>query len=276
MIEEKISEIEDKIIPIKDFLESNKNDDKYKSLYKGFITLECPLVVNPDILFIGINPGHGAFKENKNRGTNETIRLFNPESEIIHDWFKDNTARGGNQGNGWKSYHWFQRDKPINNPFPARMIDLLYEIAEYRFGKNEKDNFSEAPSWFKSFGQNIMHTNLYPIATTETKDLNKIFRHLKNEHEIKTILNKQNGLKEWDIKLFFISKIKNLVQLIQPKVIVCMGTTAFNDFTYTHEKKVDNIFKLEENNRPVIGFSRSGNWSGLISKLAKLIADELK
>lgn len=275
MINKKYSEIEQKIIPIKDFLENNKSDDKYKSLYKGFITIECPIVFNPDILFIGINPGQGASKENNNNGINETIRLFNPES-TIHDWYKDNTARGGNQGNGWKPYHWYQRDKPINNPFPARMIDLLYEIAECKFGKNEKDNLSQEPSWFKSFGQNIMHTNLYPIATTETKDLNKIFRHLKNEPEIKTLLNKQNGLTEWDIKLFFILKIKNLVQLIQPKVIVCMGTTAFNDFTYTHEKKADNIFKLEENNRPIIGFSRSGNWSGLISKLAKLIAEELK
>jgi hypothetical protein len=268
----KYSELELEIIPIKDFLEREKN--RYKD-YKGFITLQSPLVLNPDILFIGINPGDGAFIENENHGINETIRLFNPESEIELDWYKYGNARGGKLGNNWKGYHWYQRDKKIHNTFPQRMIDLLYEIAEHKFGKAENDNNLHQPSWFESFGKNIMYTNLYPIATTNTTDLNRIFGNLKKEPEIRLLLNKQNELNEWHIKLFFIANIRRLVNLVQPKVIVCMGTTAFNDFTYTHDKKVDDIFMWEKENLKVIGFSRSGNWGSIIPRLAELIAEQI-
>lgn len=57
------SEIEKKIEPIKDFLEENKNTKYYKVLYKGIITLDSPLVYKPEILFIGINSGEGAYNE---------------------------------------------------------------------------------------------------------------------------------------------------------------------------------------------------------------------
>lgn len=268
--------IESKVLPIKDFIESNKDDEKYKGLYKGFITLQSPLILNPDILFIGINSGDGAFVENQKLGNKETIRVFNPESKIDLDWYKVGVARGEMQGKNWKAYHWYQRDKKINNIFPQRMIDLLYKIAEIRFGKDENRSMLQEPLWFKSFGQKIMYTNLYPIATTNTVDLKKIFGYLIKEPEIKSLLEKQNGLKEWDIQKFFITEIKSLVNLVQPKAIVCMGTKAFDDFTNTNKKKVKKVFKLDKENRTVIGFSRKGNWCGLIPELAKEIADKLE
>jgi hypothetical protein len=61
------------------------------------------------------------------------------------------------------------------------------------------------------------------------------------------------------------------MHLVQPKTIVCIGTQAFNDFTFTSERKKRKIFKTEKNGYPIIGFSRSGNWSGLIPEIAKEI-----
>ncbi len=45
----KYSEIERKIHPIVEFLEENKT--KYKDLYKGIITLQSPIVFQPEIFF---------------------------------------------------------------------------------------------------------------------------------------------------------------------------------------------------------------------------------
>ena len=48
----KYSEIERKFFPVMDYLEKYKQEEPYKSLYKGFITLQSPLFLNPEILFL--------------------------------------------------------------------------------------------------------------------------------------------------------------------------------------------------------------------------------
>jgi len=269
--------IEDKIKDIVEILEKNKTT-RYKGLYKGIATLLSPIVKNPDILFLGINSGDGAFKEiNQGKDSYDTpLRMIGEDETFINgeiDWFKKNTSRGGFVNGRWEAYEWFQRDKPINNIFPARMIDLLYLIAEKKYPKITNNT---EPIWASECKKKIMYSNIYPIITSDTRDLYKIFSLLKEENDLKHLWENKKSLKKWDIQLFFVKLSHELVSLIKPKVIVCMGTQAFNDYTYTHNKKKSKIFTYKNDNEPlVIGFSRSGNFSSLLPKLADMIFKEI-
>jgi hypothetical protein len=266
--------IETKIQPIVDLLETKK-DAEYRGLYKGIVTLMSPLLESPDVLFLGINSGSGAWKERNGDGeTNDTpLRMLNHDEQFIretNDLFKSNTARGSwgtNKEN--KSFEWWQRDKPINNVFPARMIDLIYEIAHHKYPSIETQD-TEEPKWSDKVKSKIMYTNLYPIITDDTRALKSVHKLLAEEDLMRTLIGKSE-INEWDVRLFFINQIYRLIELINPKVIVCLGATVFNDFTFTSTEKKDPIFKTTIENRPVIGFSRRGNWSTVIPELAKHI-----
>lgn len=261
--------IEKKLYPVLNFLEQNKENEKYKDLYKGFITIQSPLVYNPDILFIGINPGEGAFKENGNKAP---IRVFTLENEIKLDWYKNGNARCKKENKKWmKGYEWYQRDKGINNQFVANMIEVLYKVAELKYPENESGK-NKLPFWHETLGQNIMFTNLYPVATTNTKDLRAVFKNLTEEASLKSLFGKSDSINGWDIQKYFIERTIELKYLVQPKIIVCIGTQAFNDFTFTHKKKNNKIFKMEKEGYPVIGFARLGNWNGLVPDIANEIA----
>ena len=54
----RIIEHEKRYLKIKEVLE---NSSEYKDLYKGMITIESKVIERPDILFVGINPGQGAY-----------------------------------------------------------------------------------------------------------------------------------------------------------------------------------------------------------------------
>jgi len=266
--------IESKILPIKDYLENNKNDNRYNSIYKGFITHFGPVIYNPEILFIGINPGEGAFIENHNNGIKTTpVRLFNPKERIELDWFKDGNARANKKK--WKAYKWFERDKRINNIFVANMIDLLYFIAEEQNGDSHTKDVNK-PNWYESFGQRIMFTNLYPIATKNTYDLKNILNNLSKEKELskywEEALRNEKKINDWIVRKYFIKRIYELVKLTAPKIIVCQGLSSYNDFTFSSANgKI--IVNTEKKNVdcPIIGFARNGNWSSLIPEIAKEI-----
>ena len=273
---EKYQEIEEELYPIKDFLEKNKENDKYKMLYKGFITIQSPLIYNPDILFIGINPGQGAFIENRNNKIEVSpIRLFDSKIKVDLDWYKDGNARGYSKNKVWYDFKWYETNQRINNRFVVNMIDVLYKVAKIKFPNDISENNKE-PFWYKNFGQNIMFTNLYPIATKNTKDLNGIFTSFSKEPELFSHFGKSKSVKKWDVQRSFIRKIENLIELVEPKAIVCIGTQAFNDLTFTTTKKDEKVFKGKKRDFPVIGFNRSGNWSNLTSDIAKAIVDEMK
>lgn len=265
---ENYATIEKKLYTILDFLEQNKENVKYKDLYKGFITLQSPLIFNPDILFIGINPGQGAFKEN---GSKTPIRIFNPEIEIKLDWYKNGNARCEKNKNEWiKAYEWYQKDKGINNIFIVNMLQILYKVAELQYPDKELEK-NKIPFWYESLGQNIMFTNLYPIATKNIKDLRTVFENLTEDESLNSLFGQSKSKSVWYTQRYFIQRIEELVQLVQPKAIVCVGTHAFNDFTFTHERRKSKVFKTEKKGYPTIGFSRLGNWSGLIPEIAKEI-----
>jgi len=279
---DKYLEIEKELYPIKDFLEHNKNNSKYKSKYKGFITQLGPVIYQPDILFIGINPGQGAFIENFKNGIKEPpVKMFNPNQNIELDWFKDGNARADKNKKVFKAFKWYEKNKRINNIFVAKMIDLLYSIAEERYSENTDNN--QEPNWYKSFGQKIMVTNLYPIATKNTKDLMAIFDSLSQEKELKNYWIKSLGNKKrinnWIVRKYFIKRVYEIVNLTLPKIIVCIGMTSYNDFTFspprkknkTNNEKIKINTEIKNVNCPIIGFSRKGNWSKLIPEIAKEI-----
>jgi len=268
--------IEKRMYPIMDYLELNKSKETIKNFYKGFITLQSPLLLNPEILFLGINPGQGAFNENKYHGVNETIRIFEPDKPIKLDWYKNGNARCRKKSGKWaEGYEWFERNQGINNQFVANMIELLYEVAKLKY-PNENIVSNTRPSWFETFGQKVMFTNLYPIATKNIKDLNAILKTFSKEPNLIPLFGKSNPIRKWDVQRYFIRMIEDLVKLIEPKVIVCLGTHAFNDFTFTTTRKNCKVFKSKKDHYPVIGFNRTGNWSNLIPKIAKTINNELE
>ena len=267
--------IEKKIFPILNFLENNKINNEYNSIYKGFITQFGPIVYNPEILFIGINPGDGAFTEYHRRGINITpVKVFSPEENVEFDWFKDGNARRANKKD-WKAYKWFERNKSINNKFVANMIDLLYLVAEENCSISNSEN--EKPDWHKNFGQRIMFTNLYPIATENTNDLNSILNNLSKKKELSKYWEEARGndkkINSWVVKKYFIYRIYELIKLTEPKIIVCLGLSSYNDFTCSSssEKIIVNTEKKYGVDCPIIGFSRHWGWSSLIPEIAKEI-----
>lgn len=270
------AEIEQSLHPVLDFLEKNADVKTIANNYKGFATVQSPIVYNPEILFIGINPGQGAFIEHKNnKREGYPIKLYNTADPAPLDWYKDGNARGEKINNDWYPYKWYERNKRINNTFVTNMIDLLYLVAAQRNPIIIGQENGEEPDWFKTFGQKVMFTNLYPIATTKSSDLKPIFSVLIKDPSIKTIFGGSGRLKQWDARRFFVARAEKLVSLVKPKVIVCLGTEAFNDFTFTSKKKTTKVFKTKKGDISVIGLDRLGNWSSVIPALADEIIAEI-
>lgn len=96
-LKDRYTEIEKKILPVKVFLEDHKNEKHYKDLYKGISTLLSPLVYEPEILFMGINSGDGAYKEmNPKTDTNETpLRMIGNDERFLNknNLFERGTAQ---------------------------------------------------------------------------------------------------------------------------------------------------------------------------------------
>nr|WP_319401660.1 hypothetical protein [uncultured Carboxylicivirga sp.] len=273
-LKENYKELEDSILPIKKFLQKNYTQDEYKKLYKGIMTVQSPIIYQPEILFIAINPGPGAYKKNSNKPVLRMIGEYERDMERLN-WYETGNAR--------KKSAWYQRNKTSNNSFVANSIDLLYELGRLRFPeKYGKEGYSDnsLPFWYDNFGQNIMYTNLYPISTTDTKDLKAIHKLLADEKELQELWKQHKkddkSICEKTVKRFFIRKMNDLVSLVQPKLIVCMGKEAFEDFTDYWRPNTDVIFKnkkIKEKEYPVIGFSRNQtkDWKKLIPKIAEEI-----
>lgn len=281
-------EIEKRISDVVNFLEANKNEKAYKPYYKGICTLQSPLIHKPDILFIGINNGDGAYKEAKNNKQPIPVQTLLNDTKQFEEinWFKEGNAYGRfrkSPKEEWVSYNWYQRDKKVNNKFPKNMIDLLFEIAKLKYPKaNHHHDNKSVPFWHKDFGENLMYTNLYPVSTTNCNDLKKIHKALSKEADLKylweTSKNDKKCISEWIVRKYFINSIHKLIKLVEPKVIVCMGMSALNDFTYaSHKNKqiVQTERTFGENKIPIVGFSREFAWNKRIPEIAKAIVPHL-
>lgn len=264
--------IEEDYSIIIDYLEEKRYEE-----YKGFQTFNSAIMHNPEILFIGINPGPGAFNEANKGKLNDFIypnRLAGSLKEL--DWYKPGNARGYSMAKRWIPVDWYRRDiKKINNIFVRNMINLLYETA----GRLSPDwameqNSSTLPPWHDSFGKKIMFMNLYPMATVSTKGLYTILNHMAKESCLESCWEGIDGrLDNWKIRRFFIRHVNQTIQLLQPKRIVCLGMSAYNDFMLRSEKR--QLVKGEKTigaiKYPVIGFSRKGAWGARVKNISQMI-----
>jgi len=288
---EKYSDIEGRAIPIKNFLHDNLDNERYEKFYKGFLPLQSPIVYEPEILFLGYNPGAGAYFEAKNNKKEEPpVRIITRKNDsftqVELDWYKDGCAYGKFQNpkekKGWESYKWYQTDKQVNNDFPVRMLKLLNEVAKIKYPM-DKNSFNSLPSWYQTLGQNIIYYNLYPIATTNISDLRKIHTALSKEKSLLKFWQQSKGsekrINNWVVRKYFIEIVTDLIELTRPKIIVCLGVETFNDFCFTKRNRKSTLFKeriIKGSLYPVVGIDRSGNWSGRIPEFAKKIVENQK
>lgn len=270
-------EIENRYLPILEILEEKSI---YKGLYKGFITIQSKLNYNPEILFLGINPGDGAFVEAVNEKKGLPKRILSNTDYYSLDWLKKGTCRAESKEKKWVKYNWFEKTKKINNSFPVRMIELLESFAK-KTNINKPFNEKELVDVIENEIQNkIVYTNICPIATTSIKELNQILNLLSKEKDIDRIIGSNVKTTPSILKNFFRQRTIDLINEINPKVIVLLGYTAYQDLTllndYKGEKVIKRQIKLRKNDQTkykIISFSRQGNWSPLIDNITKAIIE---
>lgn len=235
-----------------------EKQELYRTKYdfRGIEASPSPLIYQPNILFLGYNPAGG--RDWRQLKENLPLTPHLKEEEIM--FFRKNTARRG---------EWFELNKPMNNPFPCKIVNLLYELASliYPEQSNEKGTNKE-PHWAHNREMSMMYLNLYPIATTNGNALISLCKKLCRENGIPADCQKS----EWEVRRYMVRIMHQMVKLLDPKVVVCMGAQTFHDYTYTSRKNHSIHDILTSENYPnVIGFSRRGAWDGNISHIAKEI-----
>lgn len=283
---EGLTQIENRYLPIIKILE---NKSEYKGLYKGFMTFQSEINSNPEILFLGINPGDGAFNEknNINKSSKEIVFPKRIISDVTYlkdlklDWFKKGVSRGEFIEKKWLAYDWFENKNKINNSFPARMIDLLFSYTE-KLHPDKKSQRDVIIKIIENEIQNkIVYANICPIATKSIKELNEIINKLSKEEGIEKIIG-SNGVATPNIlKNFFRQRTIDFINEINPKVVVLLGHTAYQNLTLLNDYKGKKVIKkriqLRKNDSikyKIISFSRQGNWSTLIDDITKEIIED--
>jgi hypothetical protein len=282
----KLTGIKNRYSDIIQILENNSENSKYKKIYKGFMTFQSEVNPNPDILFLGINPGYGAFNEENNFSKEiifpkRIISDANYIKELKLDWFKKGVSRGEFIKKKWFAYDWFENSKKINNSFPARMIDLLFSYTE-KLHPDKKSKRNEIKEIIENDIQyKIVYTNINPIATKSIKELNDIINKLSKEKDIEKIIGCNDKATPNDIKNFFRQRTIDFINEINPKVIVLLGHTAYQNLTllndYKGKKVIKNHIQLRKNDPTkykIISFSRQGNWSTLIDNITTAIIED--
>lgn len=279
---EELVKIENKYLPIIKILEINP---VYKELCKGFITIQSKINHNTELLFLGINPGDGAFKELRStdgfpkRIISDPVYLKN----LNLDWFKKGNSRGEFIKKKWYGYHWFEKTKKANNSFPSRMIDILYSYTE-KLHPNKKHDPKKLIDLIENDVQNkIVYTNIYPIATVSIKELKEIFNLLSKETNIGDLIGTKDKVTVAMVKNFFRQRIIDTIYVLNPKVIVLLGHSAYQDLTLLNNYKGTSVFKSEVKLRKndsrkhkTISFTRQGNWSPLTDSITTAIVEHLQ
>ncbi len=273
---ENVKKIEKKYLPIIEIIEQSSN---YEKLYKGFITFQSKLNDNPDILFLGINAGEGAFKEYKEKNLRRTILNEENVQNLKLDWFKVGNCRGEMLVNKWNAYQWHETTKKINNSFPARMVDLLLLLTKKSNHNGELDKQKIIETVENEVHEKIIFTNLYPIATKTTAELNKILSMLVTETELLKDLSIEPNIKS--LKNFFRQRTIDFINELNPKIIVCLGHTSYNELTLKTNHKGKKIItdeimfrKNDIKSYKIVSFSRRGNWSSLLNAVVNKIVEK--
>ncbi len=266
---EKIINIEAKYYPLIEVLEEKQeqNSYRYRELYKGIISIQSKISFQPEILFIGINPGEGAFLEKNHKNGNTFYfpkELLTKNTSLELNWFKDNNARYGK---------WFDENAKTKNSFPKQMIDILLGFSEKKLGKRiDLKNEDERNLFINEIANKIVYTNICPIATKSTKELKIIYKKLAEENTLK---NHWNGT----VQNFFRQRAIDLILELQPKLIVCVGNSAYKELFFKNTSNKEKVFSSTESVRKnndqkfkVVTFSRKGAWD--IKKISELLKNE--
>ena len=186
--------------------------------YLGWLDLNSLFVPNPDILFIGINPGPGRFiLWNRDNWDNHRKTIIDFKKKKLPEdyptpwrshlqWLLPNNAR--------KEGEWWDNSKPKFNHFPYYMCELLVRIYrhEYLAHKYPRKVLTDI------FEQKVMATNIYPMSTQDLRGLNRLIDTYK----------KQSGK---DIREICHTRLTKLMELVKPRCIVFLGDTVRNELS---------------------------------------------
>lgn len=198
-----------------------KNWSKYPD-YLGSAVLNSPIFEEPDILFIGINPGPGRFiqwngdnwNQKKNQFIDPSKMILPPDSKNLWrsqlQWLKSDNAR--NNGEWWD----FSKNK--KNYYPYYMCELLVRIYRHDFPNTTRKELTDI------FESRIMDTNLFPMSTFTTRELDRLISNYAKANNI-------------NIKTICLKQTVDLVKLVKPRSIVLLGNTVYDVIS----KELDNL-----------------------------------
>lgn len=255
--------LQKKYQPFIDILTNKQDFYRKEYKYKGFNASPSILIYRPKILFLAYNPSGG--KDWKELRDNLPLSPHLDETELM--FFDKWAARKG---------EWYQLNKSVNNPFPRKIVDLLYELASLMYpDKDNEKGTNEKPFWAMDLDNgpmSMMFLNLYPIATPSGSTLISLCKRLCQEENIPECCKKR----EWNLRKYMIDIMRQMVALIEPKIVVCMGSQTFHDYTKTKHCEHSLHEILSTPNFPdVIGFSRRGAWESNIPNIAKEIHNRI-
>ena len=112
--------------------------------WKGVITVNGPVIYQPEILFMGINPGPGLYNETNYRNNDNKVpfRILTGDSNLYRD----------------------------ESAYP--LSRLAFGLGKGEFVKGEK------PEWYDTFGKEIMFMNVCPLATDNLNQLSRLKKEL--------------------------------------------------------------------------------------------------
>ena len=146
-------QIENRYLPIIQILE---NKSEYKELYRGFMTFQSEINSNPDILFLGINPGDGAFNENT---------PYLPSPILTHDIYSIQAQGLGGTFRPFRNDVGYVYDEQIDNKIKLSLdckINYKIKISNY-----SKDNDKEFNRIMYSNNEGTIDLDLYDEPDSE-------------------------------------------------------------------------------------------------------------
>lgn len=152
-----------------------------------------------------------------------------------------------------------RQENNVKRLSPMKFTDYVGQ--QYKLAKETRELFNLAGISEKEL-KNSVKSNYYFLATTNSKDLFSLLSHLK-------IHNVYGNSKKW---------INQLIDIVEPEIIICEGKTVFDKLTKdrkTNVSEINGIFYTEFDNIKVIGYKRI--FSNILNKkeLAKVLKQKL-
>lgn len=156
---------------------------------------------------------------------------------------------GINPGNGYYKCN----NKPVYRINPTTYSEHLGTYSKWTLATNLKKLMEEIGNQLNetiSYGEQIMFMNTFPIATDNEADLHSLLSDVK-KHNL-----------DYQVYRSCFEFIRNIISIIKPQIIVCIGKSAFDNLCKETKSSVicnnGNVLSatLEFENIPVIGIKR--------------------